>query len=179
MQLGRAVGDAFSMALAVVEPIGSSPDWEKLLEVWGVPAISMDERERMRRATHVSHGAPSDEMYAVLTRISQWANAQLPSAYDCNGPDERRYQNLRTRISDLHRVWHQRYKAQVMPAPPSMFTHAISHAMESASSQQSTTHKRTIILRCQNCGGPRLTESKLECEFCGYHLGESGPRRQW
>ncbi len=177
VQLGRAVGDAFSAALAIEEPGSSSPAWDQLLGVWGVPPISAEERERLRVGASLTHGAPPDELYAVLTRIGQWATTRLPDAYDCDGPDERRYNKLRSRIGDLHGEWLGRYKSIVMPAPTSMFAHALEAANRSGPNV--TTAKRTIILRCQNCAGPRLTESEYECEFCGHHLGESGPRRQW
>lgn len=176
--LGRAVGDSFAAALAVEEPAGQSAEWNQLLGVWGVAPISDEERARARAATQMTHGAPADEVYAVLTRIGQWATAQLPDAYDCDGPNERRFDKLRRRIDELRNEWLRRYKQQVMPAPSGgMFAHAMAAAK--SGSGTAAPARRTIILRCQNCGGPRLTDGEYECEFCGHHLGEKGPRRQW
>jgi len=176
--LGRAVGDAFAAALAVENPAGTSGQWQNLLGIWGVAAISEEERARARAATQMTHGAPADEVYAVLTRIGEWATAQLPDAYDCDGPLERRYDKLRRAIDELRNEWLKRYKGQVMPAPSGgMFAHAMAAAKSGAATPEVAW--RTVILRCQNCGGPRLTDGEFECEFCGYHLGEKGPRRQW
>ncbi len=181
--LGRAVGDAFAAALAVEEPAGGSPEWSQILQIWSISPIPDDERHRARNATGMTHGAPADEVYAVLTRIGEWATSHLPSHYlpnnyDVDGPLERRRDKLRTRIDELRNEWLARYKKQVMPAPAGgMFAHAMAAAQ--SGSQAVSVARRTVILRCQNCAGPRLTEDLYECEFCGHHLGEKGPRRQW
>ena len=176
-QLGRAVGDAFAAALAVEAPAGTSEAWQQILGIWGVPAISDEERHRAAH-TGMSHGAPADEVYAVLTRIGEWAGSHLPDSFDLEGATERRRDKLWWVIDRLRGEWLEKYKKQVMPAPTSMFAHAMASAQAGAGNA-SGPKVRTVILRCQNCGGPRMTESEFECEFCGHHLGEKGPRRQW
>lgn len=176
-QLGRAVGDAFAAALSVDQPGGTNEEWNKLLGIWGVPPIGEEERARVA-TTGMSHGAPADEVYAVLTRVGQWATSQLPDQFDCDGPVERRRDKLVRRIDDLRSGWLTKYKKQVMPAPTSMFAHAMA-AAQAGTGPSANTSKRAVMLRCSNCGGPRLNKAELDCEFCGYHFGEKGPRRQW
>ena len=175
--LGRAVGDAISLALAVPEPAGSTPEWAALVSAYGCRPSTDDERRQLVVVTGPTFGAPAGEVQRVLDAIAVLGITELKSL---DHPDDnalaRRYDRLARALDDLQRDALPHYRNRVVPRR-SMFGASIAAARARAGeggASPDVGNRQAFILRCTTCGGPRLDEALFECAFCGAHLGAGG-----
>lgn len=169
---GRSVGDVMAIALAVTEPAGSSPVWIEVLTYWGVRPISAEARAHAVRATGITRGAPIDELYDVLEALTGRSRGHLEGIdWPTEGPARFQWERLRTRIDDSRDRAIAWYRKEVLPARSGgMFANAMAAAQRSAPMPEQKA--QPVMLRCHNCGAPRMDATGLDCEFCGHHLGQ-------
>lgn len=166
--LGQAVGDAFTAALEVEQPAGSSPDWRGILERYGASPTADEERSRLAAATGMLRGVPADELYEVLDRIHKDAEQRFEriGLPDDNALDRRR-DRLQGVIGRLRDETLNAYRKRIMPKR-SMF----GAAMASARAKQGQTaapaqrKSESFVMRCEKCGAPRLQNDVYVCEYC-------------
>lgn len=148
-QLGKLFDDAL-----LVEPAGGVNDaWAKLLAKYGVAPIAPPERERLRPQLNLARGALPGEVGACARAIAmQFANAvgepRLVAAAD-----------------EVWRTIEAKYLEHATWRPKSMFAFAV----QSAKTARSKGWQRPpggFVIRCSQCGGPRLAE-EMACQFCG------------
>ncbi len=164
--LARTHGSVLNTALAVDQPAGMTPEWKAVLDAFGVAPISDQERAETVRMSTMTRGAPVMEVQLVLSALARNGTAALEQI---EWPDDAvpraQWDRLRTRLMDLVPDSLAAYKALVL-AKRSMF------AMAKASMKQPTATPAqqatiSVILTCRNCGGPRLTDGKFTCDYCG------------
>ena len=175
--LGRAVGDAISIALAVPEPAGTSAEWAALLVAYGCQPTSPEERRQLVIVSGCQFGAPASEVQDVLDAIAALGRPELARL---GHPDDsalgRRYDRLVRAMDELQQDVFPHYRNRVAPRR-SMFGASIAAARARADGQGSpvtTGNRQAFILRCHTCGGPRLDEAVFECAYCGAHFGAGG-----
>jgi len=167
--LGRAVGDAIETALAVDEPVGTSQAWVRLVTRYECTPMPDDERKRVAAATDATRGAPIQDLYDVLERISKHGSTELESIeYPDDNAEARRWTRLQVRINDLRDTTVAAYRKRVVPKK-SMFAAARASAMKGT--EKAERYEQAFILRCKNCAAPRLNPTSFECDYCGEHFG--------
>ena len=167
--LGGSVGEVLEEALAIPEPAGTSPRWIELLARFGVSSVPDEDRKRAVASTGQTFGASADEVYRVLTNLVEAGEKRLWDLDDGLDPAEsRRWQSLRSLMGRIRNETVNAFRQRVIPKR-GMFAQAMSAA---GSSQKPNSAKReTFVLRCKNCGAPRISENHFTCEYCGQSLG--------
>ena len=134
----------FDAALEV-EPAGGVNDaWAKVLAAHGVQPVGAAERAAQQQRLKLARGALPAEVAAVA-RVICARHGQVPDA-----------------------VWSNiepRYVAIATARPKSMFAFAVATAHEKSRASWQRPPGGYVI-RCSQCGGPRLT-AELACAFCG------------
>ena len=167
--LGHAVGDAIETALAVEEPVGTSPAWLQLLARYDCTPMAVDERQRIATTTDVKPGAPIQELYDVLERIASQGEVEFKAIeYPDDNAAGRRWSRLQLRIGDLRDTTMAAYRKLVVPKK-SMFAAAMASAQRGTDTAE--RYEQASILRCKNCAAPRLNPTHFECDYCGEHFG--------
>jgi hypothetical protein len=171
--LGTVVGEAYSAALAIDQPCGTSPEWLALLARYRIAAVDSDGRQRAALASRVLRGAPADELYAVLVAIAAAGRTALGD-WNFESPEiERSHERLRRKLDGLANETIAHYRRTVMPAP-SMFAGALASVAARGGGKADTRKSQPHILRCRRCGGPRLTTTDLTCVYCDATFGQDG-----
>ena len=145
-ELTDELGRLFDAALEV-EPAGGVNDaWAKVLAAYGVAPVAASERAREQQRLNLARGALPAEVVAcaqvIVARVG--ATAQLDA---------------------LWREIEPKYLSLATARPKSMFAFAIASAKEKSRASWQRPPGGYVI-RCSQCGGPRLT-AELACSFCG------------
>ena len=151
--LTEELGKLFDDAL-LVEPAGGVNDrWTRVLAHYNVASTPSAERDQLRAKLNLARGALPGEVAACARAIAErFAHAvgepQLVHAADAIWKStEAKYLELAT--------WR----------PKSMFAFAVQSA-KAAKSKGWQRPPGGYVIRCAQCGGPRLAE-ELACQFCG------------
>ena len=164
--LGKQVGDALSASLEIETPAGSSAAWSTICSQFSVTETDAESRVREAAATGMLRGAPVDELYAVLSAIASEGERRLEAIdYGDDGPQQRRWERLRSLLGRIRDETIKAYRKRVFPKKKSMF----GAAMASATGKKASSDERNtdaFVMRCQNCGAPRLSQADFNCEYC-------------
>jgi len=177
--LGSTVGAVLDTALAIESPNGHSSGWLGLLQSFNVNPMPEEERVKTASISPTTRGAPVQEVYEVAGTIARRGNDALEKInqmimdLDFDDPDEdaheRQYSRLRGLCDRLQKDSVAKYRSVVMPRR-SMFA-----AAKAAAAQQKTPVGKVpssgFVLKCRNCGAPRLDDKGFACDFCGARLG--------
>jgi hypothetical protein len=165
--LGKSVGDAFSTAVEVEVPGGSSPAWLEILKSHNVQPNSEEERLRVAAATGMTRGVPADELYEVLDKLSNQAEVRIKRLdYPDDSKLQLRYDKLQGLIGRVRDETLAAYRKMVIPKR-SMFAAAKASAMSGAGKTAVPERKgESFVMRCDNCGAPRLKSDDFVCEYC-------------
>lgn len=145
-ELTDELGRLFDAALEV-EPAGGVNDaWAKVLAAYGVTPVGAAERARERARLDLARGALPAEVAACAQVIVARVGASAP-------------------LEALWREIEPKYLAVATARPKSMFAFAIATAKTNARASWQRPPGGYVI-RCSQCGGPRLT-AELACSFCG------------
>jgi hypothetical protein len=123
-------------------------------------------------------GAPVDELFEVLDRLTKQADKKLNRIeLTDDGPGERRWRRLQGVIGRLRDETVAAYRKQVMPKKKSGMFAA---AMASAKAKQGQPVKQerkgeAFVMRCHQCGAPRLKGDDFVCEYCDTPYSPDGP----
>lgn len=151
--LTEELGQLFDVAL-LVEPAGGVNDaWAKVLARYGVAPVGDADREATRRRLNLARGALPAEVaacaHAIARRFAEAAgDARLIEAA-----------TLVWQATEATYLKHATWR------PKSMFAFAVQTAKQ-AKSKGWQRPPGGYVIRCEQCGGPRLTE-ELACQFCG------------
>jgi hypothetical protein len=176
--LGTSVGDAYTTALKIAEPSGSSPAWEEILKAQDVQPSPPGERARAAAATGQLRGAPPDELFEVLDAIAKKADKKLNRVdYPDDGASERRWRRLQGVIGRLRDETLAAYRKQVMPKKKGgMFGAALASAKAKQGKPVAPERKsESFVMRCEKCGAPRLKNDDFVCEYCDTPYSPDGP----
>jgi hypothetical protein len=151
--LTEELGKLFDAAL-LVEPAGGVNDaWAKILAQHGVAPTPEHERAAYRARVDLARGALPGEVAAcaraIATRFAQAIG------------DPRL-------IDAANAVWasiEPKYLEYATWRPKSMFAFAVQSA-KTAKNKGWQRPPGGYVIRCSQCGGPRLSET-LACQFCG------------
>jgi hypothetical protein len=144
VQLSDELGKLFDVALAV-EPAGGVNDaWAKVLAKFGVSPVGAAERAREQARLGLARGALPTEVAACVRALVTRLGVEADPVWQQFEPTYLQYARWR---------------------PKGMFAHAIATAKEKARASWQRPPGGYVI-RCSQCGGPRLAE-ELQCKFCG------------
>ncbi len=151
--LTEELGKLFDDAL-LVEPAGGVNDaWTKVLAKYGVMPIAPTEREKLRAQYNLARGALPGEVAACARAIAtKFATA-------VGEP------RLIAAAEEVWRTTEAKYLEHATWRPKSMFAFAVQSA-KTAKSKGWQRPPGGFVIRCSQCGGPRLAE-ELACKFCG------------
>ena len=151
--LTEELGKLFDDAL-LVEPAGGVNDmWTKVLAHYGVPRLGDAERASLRAKLDLARGALPGEVAACARAIaSRFAEA-------IGDP------RLIIAAEEIWRTTEATYLKHATWRPKSMFAFAVQSA-KTAKSKGWQRPPGGFVIRCSQCGGPRLAE-ELACTFCG------------
>jgi hypothetical protein len=152
-QLTEQLGQLFDAAL-LVEPAGGVNDaWAALLASYAVAPAPDHERAALRGRLNLARGALPSEVAACAAAIAR------RFAHVVGDP----------RLVDAAQVvWasiEPTYLAYATARPKGMFAFAVESAKQ-ATRKGWQRPPGGYVMRCVQCGGPRLTET-LACQFCG------------
>lgn len=155
--LTEELGKLFDAAL-LVEPAGGVNDaWAKVLAHHGVAPTAEHERAAYRTRVDLARGALPGEVAACAAAIAtKFAQAV---------GDPRL-------IDAANAVWasiEPKYLEYATWRPKSMFAFAVQSAKTAREQAKAKGWQRPpsgYVIRCSQCGGPRLSET-LACQFCG------------
>ncbi|MBL0218279.1 MAG: hypothetical protein IPQ07_30900 [Myxococcales bacterium] len=151
--LTEELGKLFDDAL-LVEPAGGVNDaWAKVLAGYGVAPIGAAERERLRAQLNLARGALPGEVAACAHAIAR-------RFADAVGEPR-----LVAAAEEVWRTTEATYLKHATWRPKSMFAFAVQSA-KTAKSKGWQRPPGGFVIRCSQCGGPRLAE-ELACQFCG------------
>ena len=151
--LTEELGKLFDDAL-LVEPAGGVNDaWTKVLAKYGVAPIAPAERERLRAQLNLARGALPGEVAACARAIA----TKFAQAVGEPG--------LIAAAEEVWRTTEAKYLEHATWRPKSMFAFAVQSA-KTAKSKGWQRPPGGFVIRCSQCGGPRLAE-ELACKFCG------------
>lgn len=151
--LTEELGKLFDDAL-LVEPAGGVNDaWTKVLATYGVAPTPPAERERLRAQLNLARGALPGEVaacaYAIAHRFAQAVGEP----------------RLVAAAEEVWRTTEAKYLEHATWRPKSMFAFAVQSA-KTAKSKGWQRPPGGFVIRCSQCGGPRLAE-EMACKFCG------------
>ena len=149
--LAAALSEIFETSLAIEPAGGQSPAWQALCAQYGVPMLSDRHRFAEAEQLRLSKGAPMTEVEACVRA------ALLAFARDASLEEQ----------AIAQAIWtdgRSQYMGYATYRPRSMFAHAIATAH--ARKGQWERPPGGYVLRCAQCGGPRINET-LRCGFCG------------
>jgi hypothetical protein len=151
--LTEELGKLFDDAL-LVEPAGGVNDaWAKVLAKYGVSPIAPAEREKLRAQLNLARGALPGEVaacaHAIATKFAQAVGEP----------------RLIAAAEEVWRTTEAKYLEHATWRPKSMFAFAVQSA-KTAKSKGWQRPPGGFVIRCSQCGGPRLAE-ELACKFCG------------
>ena len=168
--LASTHGTVLKTAMEIPEPAGTSPEWKAILDNFGVEPLSDQERAETVRNGTMARGAPLVEIQRVLSLLASNGTAALEKV-DWSSDDpavSRQWDRLRTTLINLVNDSMAAYKAKVL-VKRSMFAMAKA-SMNNPEYQPKQQGSMAVLLLCSNCGGPRLTDGKFECDYCGTHF---------
>ncbi len=147
------LGALFDQALLVEPPAGVNDAWAATLAKYHVAPVGGPERAAMQARLQLSRGALPVEVAACARAIAKRFAEAVGDARLVEAATEVWAQTEATYLK--HATWR----------PKSMFAFAV----QSATTAKSKGWQRPpggYVLRCTQCGGPRLEED-LGCKFCG------------
>lgn len=151
--LTEELGKLFDSAL-LVEPAGGVNDaWAKVLAQHGVPPTPDRERDALRARLNLARGALPGEVAACARAIAKRFAEGIGDA---------------RLIEAAAIVWQSiepKYLEYATWRPKSMFAFAVQSAKD-AKAKGWQRPPGGYVIRCSQCGGPRLSET-LACQFCG------------
>jgi len=151
--LTEELGKLFDDAL-LVEPAGGVNDaWAKVLAKYGVAPVGAAEREATRARLNLARGALPAEVAACAHAI---ANHFASAVGDPRLVDA---------AAAVWKATEGKYLEHATWRPKSMFAFAVQTAKQ-AKSKGWQRPPGGYVIRCSQCGGPRLAE-ELACQFCG------------
>ncbi len=158
-ELGRQVSYVLETALACEPAGGGSQPWWDTLARLGVTPLGDPQRFDTARAAGQTKGAPVEEVRQCLAAMVAQVRQSSPAADQVLG-------GLLGQLEQRHTEQY-RELATVQPYAPGgggMFGFAMATAEKKAAEEQ--FKGGSYVLRCPGCGGPRLRESDLVCEYC-------------
>ncbi len=167
LELARQVAEIIDTALDVEPAGGLSAAWRDVLGRHGATPLGEDERFAAAREAKLYRGAPIAEVDACLRAVASWMGAQLTTlGGQVDATSRARLDALLGTLADRGLEEYRRIACQ---RPRSMFASAIATAKQHqyAAQQRSSAY----VLTCPTCGGPRLREGDLSCEYCGGQVG--------
>lgn len=171
--LTREITQVFDAAFAVEEPAGTSPDWDSLLERYGVSSIAEQERGEIRAHQKPTRGAPVMELREVARSLCFRARreAKRVRVDIIDDPPELRvlHGRLLGLVDRVEKELDLAYRGAVLPARGGMFANVLAHHDASARKPHWASGV-AVAFKCKNCGAPKLTKSDTECPFCGRSL---------
>lgn len=151
--LTEELGQLFDDALRV-EPAGGVNDaWAKVLARYGVAPVGDVDRAAVRSRLDLARGALPTEVAACARAIA----ARFAEA----AGDPR----LIEAATEVWRSTEATYLQHATWRPKSMFAFAVQTA-KTAKNKGWQRPPGGYVIRCSQCGGPRLSEA-LACQFCG------------
>ena len=151
--LTEELGKLFDDAL-LVEPAGGVNDaWTKVLAKYGVAPTAPAERERLRGQLNLARGALPGEVAACAHAIARRFAEAVGEP------------RLVAAAEEVWRTTEAKYLEHATWRPKSMFAFAVQSA-KTAKSKGWQRPPGGFVIRCSQCGGPRLAE-ELACKFCG------------
>jgi len=151
--LTEELGTLFDDAL-LVEPAGGVNDaWAKVLAKYGVAPVGSTEREATRARLNLARGALPVEVAACAHAI---ANHFASAVGDPRLVDA---------ATEVWKATEGKYLEHATWRPKSMFAFAVQTAKQ-AKNKGWQRPPGGYVIKCSQCGGPRLAE-ELACQFCG------------
>jgi len=162
LELGRKVSDILESALACEPAGGTSPQWLYTLNGLQVEPLDQSVRYDEAKKAGQEKGAPVCEVEKCLQTLIDNLKLQAPVVVEELTP-------FLERIVPRHREQYLAL-ASISPKPkagPSggMFAFALATAEKKSKEQE--YQGSTYVLRCPGCGGPRMSDADLSCEYCG------------
>lgn len=151
--LTEELGKLFDDAL-LVEPAGGVNDaWARVLARYGVAPVGDAERASTRARLNLARGALPVEVAACAHAIAH------RFAHEIGDP------RLIEAATDVWKQTEGKYLEHATWRPKSMFAFAVQTA-KTAKNKGWQRPPGGYVIRCSQCGGPRLAE-ELACHFCG------------
>lgn len=156
-RLTESLAALFDTAL-LVEPAGGVNDaWAKVLARHGVDPVDERTRAETRTRLNLARGAlPAEVAACALAIANEFARA-------VGEP------RLVEAAAATWRAIEPTYLAHATWRPKSMFAFAVQTAKQAASKGWQRP-PGGYVLRCPHCGGPRLSEQTVTCQFCGEEM---------
>jgi len=164
--LGQRVTRVLETALAVEPPGGLPPPWRDLLAALEVEPMTEQQRYAAARRAALARGAPPEEVERCVAAIARAAREELGAL---GGVDPSIAATAGELIDSLARYTdHYLELARQRPAaaPGGMFGFALQTTKEKQAQAASAGGAASYVLRCPQCGGPRLRAEDLVCVFC-------------
>ena len=172
--LGTTVGNILDTALSIDVPAGTSPEWVSILKDFDVQPMPEEERQKILVIQPMKRGAPAQEVHEVMDKVVRSATEEherldkLLLEMDFSDPQhdeqDKQFQRLRNLLYRLRDETLTKYRAIIMPKV-SMFA----RAKAAAAQQKAPMGKMAesgFVMRCGNCGAPRINDKNFVCEFC-------------
>ena len=152
-KLGQQVTAILETALACDPPGTSSEQWRTLMNELGITELPASSEE----AASQTKGAPLEDVQRCLEAQVASLRSQYPDVDDAMGA------TLETLVS--RHTEQYRGLSTVKPfTGGGMFGFAMATAQVKAGEKKSQGTR--YVLHCPDCGGPRLKDSDLVCEYC-------------